>query len=36
MDYISYEKNFFQDFIVGDINTYIEKKRKNGQWGDDV
>lgn len=36
MDYISYEKNFFQDYISEDIDDYIEMKRKDGEWGDDV
>jgi hypothetical protein len=30
MDYISHEKIFFQDYIVGDIEAYIEKKRRDG------
>lgn len=36
MDYISYEKGFFQDYIAEDIDEYIERKRKDGEWGDDV
>ena len=39
MDYIEVEKEFFKQFIVGEAQTidqYIEWKRRNGTWGDDV
>lgn len=36
MDYISYEKYFFENYVAGDIDEYIEAKRKDGSWGDDV
>jgi OTU domain-containing protein 5 len=36
MDYIEHEKIFFQDYVAGDIEEYIEKKRRDGEWGDDI
>lgn len=36
MDYIALEKDFFRDYVVEDIDEYIEMKRKDGEWGDDV
>ena len=39
MDYIESEKAFFVQFIVGgeqDFDQYVERKRMNGVWGDDV
>lgn len=36
MDYIALERTFFSDYVVEDIDQYIETKRKDGEWGDDV
>ncbi|MCQ2816642.1 MAG: hypothetical protein MJ252_05165 [archaeon] len=36
MDYIEEEKNYFQQFIEGDIEEYIKMKRVPGVWGDDI
>ena len=36
MDYITFEKGFFQDYVIEDIDDYIKMKRKDGEWGDDV
>ena len=36
MDYIHLEKDFFADFVSEDIEEYIEKKRQDGEWGDDI
>ena len=39
MDYILLEKDFFEEFIEGGKNffdEYINLKRKNGVWGDDI
>jgi len=39
MDYISLNKNFFKQFIIGGdqtIDQYIEEKRRVGVWGDDI
>lgn len=39
MDYIELEKEFFKQFVVGEAQTidqYIEMKRRDGTWGDDV
>jgi hypothetical protein len=39
MDYISSEKEFFMQFIVGGnsmFEDYIAKKRLDGIWGDDI
>ena len=36
MDYILKEKDFFMNYVEGDIDEYIEKKRMDGVWGDDV
>ena len=36
MDYINFQKGFFQDYVIGDIENYIETKRKDGEWGDDL
>lgn len=37
MDYIMNEKEYFKDFIVGgDVSEYVQRKRINGTWGDDV
>lgn len=39
MDYIESEKDFFVQFIIGGehyFEEYIEKKRLDGVWGDDI
>ena len=36
MDYMEIQKKFFKLFIEGDFDDYIQKKRKNGIWGDDI
>ena len=39
MDYILSEKAFFKNFIEEEkesIEEYVERKRKNGIWGDDI
>ena len=36
MDYLEIERDFFQQFIEGDFDEYINMKRKNGIWGDDI
>ena len=36
MDYLVVQKRFFELFIEGDFNNYINEKRKNGTWGDDI
>lgn len=36
MDYIQAEREFFEKFIEGNFDKYIEMKRKSGVWGDDV
>lgn len=36
LDYIFFEKEFFSQFIVGDVDEYIKRKREDGVWGDDV
>lgn len=36
MDYIFEEKNFFQNYVLEDIEDYVSKKRVLGAWGDDV
>lgn len=37
MDYIEFQRNFFQDYIADeDIDQYIQRKRRDGEWGDDV
>ena len=36
MDYIEVQKRFFEEFIDGDFEEYIKKKRKDGIWGDDI
>ena len=39
MDYILSEKDFFKNFIEEEkesIEEYVERKRKNGIWGDDI
>jgi OTU domain-containing protein 5 len=39
MDYILSEKEYFKDFIIGgaeSVQTYVQRKRANAVWGDDV
>lgn len=39
MDYIEIEKEFYSSYIIGaeqNMDQYIDAKRKNGVWGDDV
>ena len=39
MDYLLIERDFFEQFVEGGKNgfdEYIEMKRKNGVWGDDI
>lgn len=36
MDYLVVQKRFFQQFIEGDFDYYINEKRKDGIWGDDI
>lgn len=39
MDYVSIEREYFSQFVVGGlerIDEYIEHQRSNGAWGDDV
>lgn len=36
MDYLVVQKRFFQPFIEGDFDCYINEKRKDGIWGDDI
>lgn len=36
MDYIESEREFFSQFIVDDFDHYVQRKRQNGVWGDDI
>jgi OTU domain-containing protein 5 len=36
MDYIEIEREFFTQFIVGDFDQYVSRKRLDGVWGDDI
>jgi OTU domain-containing protein 5 len=36
MDYLVVQKRFFEQFIEGDFDCYINEKRKDGIWGDDI
>ena len=36
MDYLVVQKRFFAQFIEGDFDSYINEKRKDGIWGDDI
>lgn len=36
MDYIESEREFFSQFIVDDFDQYVQRKRINGVWGDDI
>ena len=39
MDYMQVEKDYFEPYVVGDMNdflAYLEQKRRDGVWGDGV
>jgi hypothetical protein len=36
MDYISANKEYFKDFVAIDFDEYINWKRGDGVWGDDL
>lgn len=39
MDYIMIERDFFKEFVVGgesNFSAYVEAKRTDGVWGDDL
>ena len=39
MKYIQAEKDYFQNYIeggLGGINSYVERKSNDGEWGDDI
>lgn len=40
MDYIHSEKEYFKDFIIGggevNVEAYVNRKRHNAVWGDDI
>ncbi len=39
MDYILLAKDFFKNFVEEEketIELYVERKRRNGVWGDDI
>lgn len=36
MEYIKRERAFFESYIHGDFNSYIERKSADGVWGDDI
>lgn len=39
MDYIISEREYFKDFIIGgneSVDVYVQRKRANAVWGDDV
>lgn len=39
MDYISCERDYFVQFIIGGdlaFDEYVERKRQDGEWGDDI
>lgn len=36
MDYILEEKAFFQNYVLDDLEDYVQRKRNLGSWGDDV
>jgi len=36
MKYIETERKYFHNFIEGNFQDYIDRKRTNGEWGDDV
>ena len=36
MDYIECEKSYFKSYIEGNVDAYINRKRLDGVWGDDL
>lgn len=40
MEYILSEKEYFKDFIIGggevNVEAYVNRKKMNAVWGDDV
>ena len=36
MEYIRRERNFFENYIHGDFEEYIQRKSTDGVWGDDI
>jgi len=36
MDYMESEFEYFEPFVVGDFRAYLNDKRKDGVWGDDI
>ena len=36
MDYIQKEGDYFKGFIEGALEAYVNRKKLNGIWGDDV
>lgn len=36
MQYIQTERAYFHNFIEGNFDDYIARKRTHGEWGDDV
>eukprot|EP00466_Bigelowiella_natans_P012249 jgi/Bigna1/86001/estExt_fgenesh1_pg.C_70228 len=36
MDYVEAERNFFSNYIDGDAKVYIQRMRRDGEWGDNV
>lgn len=36
MQYIRRERGFFESYIYGDFEAYIERKSTEGVWGDDI
>lgn len=36
MTYLEQERTFFEQFVVGDYDQYLERKKQHGVWGDDL
>lgn len=36
MDYILKEAEYFKGFVEGSLEAYVNSKKVNGTWGDDV
>lgn len=36
MDYIEIERIYFENYITCDFKDYIDHKRSDGIWGDDI
>lgn len=36
MDYIEQQKEFYKNYVAIDFDNYVEFKRKDGTWGDDL